>query len=386
VRIEQSLVSLSSHRAATVSDMTHSTMEAWIGDRPSRAAPAGGSGAAATSAGSSAADAQRAAIARLSAEALAMARQTTTPGSSAGAIGAASTSDATGPDGMSDPAVSDPKLAVLILLVERMTGHKIQLVRPGDVPANAEEPAQQAGPGAVAAVSAAKGAPAAPQRAGWGVEIQVQQVHQESESTSFTATGQVVTADGRTINFDYQLQMSRSFSQTTTTDLQAGDAVKKIDPIALNLSGGPVALRQDRSAFDINSDGTAEQVALPAAGTYFVAIDANGNGKIDNGSELFGPATGNGFTELKALDTNHNGWVDSGDAAYASLKLWSGADGGLSSLDQAGVGALYVGKSVSTQFDLRSAANETLGQLISSSVYLGENGQPGQLAQVDLTA
>jgi hypothetical protein len=56
------------------------------------------------------------------------------------------------------------------------------------------------------------------------------------------------------------------------------------------------------------------------------------------------------------------------------------------SLAEAGVGALYVGRSASTQFDLRSDANETLGQIVSSSVYLGENGKPGAVQQVDLTA
>jgi hypothetical protein len=218
------------------------------------------------------------------------------------------------------------------------------------------------------------------------VEVQTEQIHQETESTDFSAAGRVVLTDGRTISFDYQLGMHREFSQRVASDFQFGDAVKKVDPIALNLSGGPVSLRSDRSGFDINSDGTAEQVALPADGTYFLAIDRNGNGTIDNGSELFGPATGNGFAELKSLDSDGNGWIDEGDAAYGALELWSGAAGGLQSLDAVGVEALYVGKSVSTQFDIRNAANETMGQVVSSSVYLGENGRPGAMAQVDLTA
>jgi hypothetical protein len=169
-------------------------------------------------------------------------------------------------------------------------------------------------------------------------------------------------------------------------DLPAGDAVKKVDPIALNLAGGPVALSDARTGFDVNSDGKAENVALPAAGTVFVALDRNGNGTIDNGSELFGPATGNGFAELRALDGDANGWIDEGDAAYGNLRLWTGPNAGITSLAEAGVGALYVGASVSSQFDLRSGSNEQLGQVRSSSVYLAENGKPGILAQVDLTA
>jgi hypothetical protein len=355
-------------------------MQAWIGDRPAQS----------TSAGSSIAQTQaatRAAIARLSTQALAAARDATRLAlaptiSGASPAGAASTVDPT------DPTVTDPKLAALIILIERLTGHKVRLVHLG-IPTDPEAAGQRTGAQAAALAQTANAQPRQPQqpqRAGWGVEVHVEQTHQETEATDFAASGQVVTQDGRTISFDYRLAMRRDLTQTSTTDIQAGDAVKKVDPIAVNLSGGPVALDSSRSAFDINSDGTAEQVALPAAGTYFLALDRNGNGTIDDGSELFGPATGNGFTELKALDSDHNGWIDQGDATYASLRLWAGPDGEQKSLVEAGVGALYVGKTVGTQFDLRSDANETLGQVVSSSVYLNENGTPGAMAQVDLTA
>ena len=376
MRIEQSQVALGSRRVASVTDMTRSSMQAWIGDRPPQT----------TSAGSSVTQAQaatKAAIARLSAQALALAQDAsrlTLPAraSTAPPAGGSGVTDPT------DPTITDPNLAALIMLIERLTGHKVHLVHMGNVPSDPEATAQQAG--AQAAAAAAGTASAQPQKAGWGVEVHIEQVHQETETTGFTATGQIVTDDGRTISFDYQLAMHRDLTQTSTTDIQAGDAVKKVDPVALNLSGGPVALSSDRSGFDIDSDGTAEQVALPAPGTYFLALDRNGNGAIDNGSELFGPTTGNGFTELKSLDADGNGWIDEGDAAYASLKLWAGADGGQKSLAEAGVGALFVGKSVGTQFDLRNDANETLGQVISSSVYLSENGTPGAMQQVDLTA
>jgi hypothetical protein len=218
------------------------------------------------------------------------------------------------------------------------------------------------------------------------VEIKIEQTHQEIETTDFTASGRVTTADGRTIAFNYQIEMHRDLTQTSTADVTAGDAVKKVDPIALNLGGGPIALSSDRQGFDIDSDGNTEQIAMPAPGTYFLAFDANGNGRIDDGTELFGPASGNGFAELARLDTNRNGWIDQGDAAYSRLALWSAPNNALKSLGESGVGALYVGSSAATQFDLRSASNETLGQLVSSSVYLGENGNPGALQQVDLTA
>jgi hypothetical protein len=53
-----------------------------------------------------------------------------------------------------------------------------------------------------------------------------------------------------------------------------------------------------------------------AGSSAHLAIDANNNGRIDDGSELFGPTSGDGFGELAALDDDGNGWVDESDAAY----------------------------------------------------------------------
>ena len=159
MRIEQSQVSLASRRAASVTDMTRSSVEAWIGDRPGRNATSGSPGVAAPRS-------QTAATANLSAQALASARETMCvtlegAGPTAGAAGAPGLQDS------ADPTVTDPKLAVLIMLIERLTGRKIHLVRPGEVPANADAAAQRAGRQAAAAVAASQQAPAAPQRAGW---------------------------------------------------------------------------------------------------------------------------------------------------------------------------------------------------------------------------
>jgi hypothetical protein len=380
MRIEQSQVALASRRAASVSDVSRSSIQAWIGERPTSAGPSGATSTKTLGRGTDAA-----AVAQMSARALSALQDLSRFGRAIDTSGPRPQDSSESFDS-ADPTITDPKLSALLVLIERLTGHKIHLIPLGAVRGTADAAAQHAGDQAAAAAFAAQAAAARPQQAGWGVEVQTEQVHYESESTDFAAVGQVVTSDGHKISFDYQLNMHRELLQKVTSDLQFGDAVKKVDPIALNLSGGPVALREDRSGFDINSDGTAEQVALPAAGTYFLALDRNGNGTIDNGSELFGPATGNGFTELKSLDGDGNGWIDESDAAYAGLKLWSGAAGGLESLSTAGVGALYVGKSAATQFDLRSSANETMGQIVSSSVYLAEDGRPGAMAQVDLTA
>ena len=394
MRIVQSAVVLTSQRSASVSDTTTSSIQAWVGERPGSGPVTRVShGTAATPAALASLTSQaRAMAARESAAAL-QSQRARLPVRQFAAASPSGASSGAGPD-LTDPTITDPNLTALLALIERLTGHKIHLVKPGDVAANAGTTAQQAGQAASAAVAASQGNAAAgnaatgtqQQAAGWGVEVKAEQVHQEQETTAFQASGQVTTADGQTVVFDYGLAMHRELTQTSSTDIQAGDAVRKIDPIALSLGGGPAALSDTRTGFDLNSDGTAENVAMPAAGTYFVALDRNGNGAIDNGTELFGPQSGNGFTELKALDDDGNGWIDEADAAYSRLSLWSGPATATMSLAEAGVGALYVGQSAATQFDLRDSSNNTLGQVISSSVYLGENGKPGVLQQVDLAA
>jgi hypothetical protein len=86
---------------------------------------------------------------------------------------------------------------------------------------------------------------------------------------------------------------------------------------------------QDGVLFDLDSDGVAEQLSWtkPDADVAFLAIDRNGNGAIDNGTELFGnyttPGVPNGFAALRSLGgINGDGMVDRDDALFASLLLW----------------------------------------------------------------
>jgi hypothetical protein len=380
MRVEQSLVALSAARTATVTDETHSTMEAWVGQRPQRsnAVRSGAAPAAIVNLTSAAiaAEERKAAVRRSTA---ALAQQALCRAAPTARCSEASSLDA------SDPTLADPNLTALIAMIERLTGRKVHVIRASDIPTDGPS-AQPQAEAVGSAAAAQQAAQPAPQGEGWGVEVHIEQIHAETESTAFAATGQVVTADGRTINFDYQALMARAEYNRVTTDILAGHAARKIDPIALRLDGAPVALDGQRAAFDLDSDGTTENIAMPSSGTFFLALDRDGNGTIDNGSELFGPTSGNGFGELRMLDTDGNGWLDEGDAAYATLRLWSAPGAETQSLAQAGIGALYVGASVGTQFELRSNSHETLGQVVSSSVYLTESGLAGALQQVDLTA
>lgn len=78
-------------------------------------------------------------------------------------------------------------------------------------------------------------------------------------------------------------------------------------------------------AFDIDGDGSPNRIGWTRAGSddAFLWLDANGNGMVDSGVELFGDAVfDNGFDKLKTFDGNGDGLVDPSDAIWPSLRLW----------------------------------------------------------------
>jgi hypothetical protein len=142
-----------------------------------------------------------------------------------------------------------------------------------------------------------------------------------------------------------------------------------------------------RFKFDLNSDGQAEEINFLSGNSGFLAFDRNGDGKINNGSELFGAKSGNGFLELSALDSDQNGWIDENDAAYEQLSVWRKDGEGkdhLATLKQANVGAISL-VHLDTPFDIKTGNNALLGQIRSSGLFLQEDGKAGSVQQIDLT-
>lgn len=112
-------------------------------------------------------------------------------------------------------------------------------------------------------------------------------------------------------------------------------------PVVVDPSGDGFKLTDGAGGveFDITGDGVLDRVSWTASDSddAWLALDRNGNGVIDNGTELFGDRTPqpnppqghfrNGFLALAGYNNpanggNGDGRIDQRDAIFSSLRLW----------------------------------------------------------------
>lgn len=206
--------------------------------------------------------------------------------------------------------------------------------------------------------------------------------HRES-GIRFDAQGMVQTEDGRQINIDLHLSKQRSLSVTMTSRQETWTKPK--DPLVLQFDGAFPELSGETMSFDIDFDGTEDQIHQLTSGSGFLVYDKNEDGIIHDGSELFGTRTGDGFSELSAYDIDENGWIDENDPIFNKLRIWMGDEQGgrtLIGLGEVGVGAIYVGH-LSTYFEEMDSAYNKLGAIQQSGIYLREDGQVSSIHHLD---
>jgi Ca2+-binding RTX toxin-like protein len=106
-------------------------------------------------------------------------------------------------------------------------------------------------------------------------------------------------------------------------------------PLVIDLDGNGVSttnLASSTAYFDLDANGFAQRTGWISSSDGFLAVDTNGNGIIDNVTELFGTqetlpnATTNGFDALRTFDSNADGTVDASDSNFSVLKVWIDAD------------------------------------------------------------
>ena len=213
--------------------------------------------------------------------------------------------------------------------------------------------------------------------------LEIEHFFYESERLSYQAQGVVKTADGRTINLDINMFMSRQFVSYMNINIEIQ---KPVDPLVINYGGTAASLLGETFEFDLDMDGKADRLAVLGEGSGFLAYDKNGDGRINDGSELFGPSSGNGFSELRKYDSDGNGWIDEADEIFSKLVVWSRDKDGndqMFTLKELGIGAIFLGD-VDTEFSFKDGGNQTLGVMRSTSFFLNENGGGGTISHVDL--
>lgn len=209
----------------------------------------------------------------------------------------------------------------------------------------------------------------------------------EFEGTTFNAKGIVRTSDGKEIDFGIDLTMSRSFEQyVSLSERTESFNMMLMDPLVINLDSSVAEVSDQKFYFDLDADGIEDEITTLSSNSGFLALDLNEDGTINDGSELFGTKSGDGFKDLSAYDNDGNGWIDEADEVFDKLKIFCINEDGTTSqysLKEKGVGALYLGNK-ETEFSVRNLENSVNAQIRKTGLFLYENGSVGTLQHVDL--
>lgn len=291
-------------------------------------------------------------------------------------------------------APEDPKLMLIRAIIEAITGKSIKLAT--ESVSNQTDNANASTP-TMANIATANGGEVVNVSSGntaFGLRYNSNEVISEQETTNFSAAGVIKTADGKQIEFQCALSMQRSFYMDNSTEIFVGASTERkalCDPLVINFAGTAAELKNTTFSFDLNADGKAENIHELAAGSAFLVLDKNNDGKINDGNEMFGTKSGDGFADLATYDEDGNGWIDENDSIYNSLGVWNNSAYGnkIRSLKEVGIGAIYL-QSASTEFSIKEqTTNELQAQIRKTGIFLNEkngldNISVGTIQHVDL--
>ncbi len=199
----------------------------------------------------------------------------------------------------------------------------------------------------------------------------------QKESIDFGAKIKFNTPN-KSYDMSLDISFSKEFYEKSNLRVVVGEDIFT-DPLVVNF-GEDVNpfdnLSSLKFAFDLDNDGATKMIPYLKAGAGYLVLDKNENGKIDNGNELFGPNSGNGFKELALYDNDKNGFIDEADEVFSKLKIWSFDESGNSSLISlldANVGAIYLGD-IQSGFKYIDGINSTLASSQSNGIFIKEDG------------
>ena len=221
-----------------------------------------------------------------------------------------------------------------------------------------------------------------------GALIQTTQEYYQKQTVDFSASLQIQTPN-KTFEMNIDLSFTQELYEVHSSTLSIGNE-NLIDPLVINYGEdiNPFEnLGNLKFEFDLDNDGENDLIPLLKQGAGFLAFDRNNNGKIDNGSELFGTQSGNGFKDLSVFDEDKNNWIDENDAIFNKLKVWQKDDSNeakLVSLLDLNIGAIYLGD-VQSGFKYQSAIDKTEAVQQSNGIFVKEDGSGvGVVSSLDI--
>lgn len=255
----------------------------------------------------------------------------------------------------------DPKLEPLVRMIEWLTGRPVRVF-------DAREFAPASGGAAATEASTTR--------------ITALRQYRETESSVVDVQGELLTSDGERIAFSLRLELDREYREFTAQVNGGANGTRK-DPLVINLDVGSAALTSQRFRFDLDADGRDDSLPGLVRGSGFLVLDRNNNGRVDDGRELFGAQSGDGFADLAGFDVDGNGWIDAADPVFERLQWWNPQQG-LVRLADTGVAAISTAR-IASPFALRGEGNADLGALRSTGVYVTDDRRVGTVQQIDLT-
>lgn len=214
-----------------------------------------------------------------------------------------------------------------------------------------------------------------------GENAQIKIITNEKENLELAADGKVSTEKG---DLFISSTASLLYQNQTTIQMSVQELKKMADPLVINFKGELASVeRSAKFGFDIDIDGKEDAISLLTGGNGFLAFDRNNDGTINDGSELFGAKSGNGFAELAAYDDTKDGVIDENDEIFSKLKIWlkTVSKDELMSLKEARVGALLL-DNISSEFSIRGD-NGVNAKIQKSGVALSEDGKAMWMSHVD---
>lgn len=154
-------------------------------------------------------------------------------------------------------------------------------------------------------------------------EITVSEAPPAASPAPSAARSSAATTSAASVSSDGLTQQSQL--NVTVGTAAKPQPVQQTDPLVLDLAGNGFTTRglDDAVRFDLTGDGRPESISAPKGDDALLALDRNGNGRIDSGKELFGDQHGasNGFAELSKYDDNSDGRIDRQDSVFEQLSL-----------------------------------------------------------------